>query len=414
MSRIKKRQTITRPKPVRETRRAVEKDLWNAMQGLAALYAAGAAALVAPPPVQAQLIGPDSTLQGGTLNFRGFDCPTGQTWLGGGCGVPTAAPTAAPTPSPSPTPAPTESNACRNLRTQYGAVTGNVMGERGGTIYGTNNVAGSFTADSWLPKAALHAGLVAEGQVKYIYVIGLNYQPGFVGSTANGVTSYDYAAEYCAYRLSLTPDGSTPAPTPTPTPTPPPTAAPCSGSYSWGGQCSAAYSVPAGTSKVISSAWKDNVYAGVNLSGGISGSATVSCSAQGVPSFSGQTCEYRGSWPRAYNQNAGQCTTWNGSRVCAPSNVYLFSDGAAQYCGDLMGPGSTVQTSTLSCTGSPGGVGNWATWRGSRVTSTNISTMASGNGIDYSNGIASCYGWMANMGSYPYFVNSLTCTRNGP
>jgi hypothetical protein len=72
-------------------------------------------------------------------------------------------------------------------------ITGNV----GGTIWGTN----IYTNDSYIPKAAVHAGVITAGQTKEVYikiVEGLNDYPA---TTQNGVTSDAWGAWGLSYQF---------------------------------------------------------------------------------------------------------------------------------------------------------------------------------------------------------------------
>ena len=85
-----------------------------------------------------------------------------------------------------------------------------ITGNTGGTIWGTN----IYTNDSYIPKAAVHAGIVTDGQTKEVYikiVEGLNDYPS---STQNGVTSdnwgawglsYQFVSNPTAYKATITP-----------------------------------------------------------------------------------------------------------------------------------------------------------------------------------------------------------------
>lgn len=176
---------------------------------LAALFA-----LTAAGASQAQLIGPDSTLQGNTLNIRGMGCPSGQTWINGGCGVAGGSSSPSPTPAPTPAPAPV-SAACLSATPISQTVTGNIAG---GSVWGSNNSSG-YTTDSSLAKAAVHAGVLANGQSGFVIIQALDTQTGFTGTTANGVTTTDYGGSWCGMRLGSG-GGSSPAPAPTPAPAP--------------------------------------------------------------------------------------------------------------------------------------------------------------------------------------------------
>ncbi len=84
-----------------------------------------------------------------------------------------------------------------------------ITGNTGGTIWGTN----IYTNDSYIPKAAVHAGVVTAGQTKEVYIIiveGLNDYPA---STQNGVTSdswgawglsYQFVNEPSSYKANIT------------------------------------------------------------------------------------------------------------------------------------------------------------------------------------------------------------------
>jgi hypothetical protein len=73
-------------------------------------------------------------------------------------------------------------------------VTGNVGG---GTIWGT----GTYTLDSSLAVAAVHAGALKPGQTGNVKVTIFGAMAGFVGSTQNGVTSSPYANYPGAYQI---------------------------------------------------------------------------------------------------------------------------------------------------------------------------------------------------------------------
>ncbi len=72
-----------------------------------------------------------------------------------------------------------------------------ITGNTGGTIWGTN----IYTNDSYIPKAAVHAGVITAGQTKEVYikiVEGLNDYPA---STQNGVTSDSWGAWGLSYQF---------------------------------------------------------------------------------------------------------------------------------------------------------------------------------------------------------------------
>lgn len=253
-------------------------------------------------PVRAQMIGPDSTLQGGTLQFQGFGCPTGQTWINGGCG--TASPSS-PAPAPTPAPAPAVSAACLAATPGNQSVTAQ---DTGGAIWGNNS--GGYTTDSNLPRAVLHAGLLSSGQTGFIYVQALDTMSSFTGTTANGITTSSYGSSWCGMRLSTS---GSPAPSPTPAPSP----AGCgaqSVSWSqfqsaWGGNSNLAGTYQcSGTTSAASSGGSVSIS---NTSANRSGSATMVCSG-GSWSLSSGSCDgtYQGvsnqqffSYPQDFNTN---------------------------------------------------------------------------------------------------------------
>lgn len=67
----------------------------------------------------------------------------------------------------------------------------------GGTIWGT----GTYTLDSSLAMAAVHAGVLKVGQTGNVKVTIFGPMAGFVGSTQNGVTSSPYANYPGAYQI---------------------------------------------------------------------------------------------------------------------------------------------------------------------------------------------------------------------
>jgi hypothetical protein len=72
-----------------------------------------------------------------------------------------------------------------------------ITGNTSGTIWGTN----IYTNDSYIPKAAVHAGVVTAGQTKDVYikiVEGLNDYPS---TTQNGVTSDSWGAWGLSYQF---------------------------------------------------------------------------------------------------------------------------------------------------------------------------------------------------------------------
>jgi hypothetical protein len=72
-----------------------------------------------------------------------------------------------------------------------------VTGSTTGFIWGT----GVYTSDSILAMAAVHAGVLKEGQKGYVKVTMLKGEDSYIGSTNNGVTSMAYRAYPSSYRI---------------------------------------------------------------------------------------------------------------------------------------------------------------------------------------------------------------------
>ena len=72
-----------------------------------------------------------------------------------------------------------------------------VPGMQQGSIWGTD----IYTLDSTLGLAALHAGVLKQGQTGTVKVTILGPQPAFLGSVRNGVTTNDYGRYGSAYRV---------------------------------------------------------------------------------------------------------------------------------------------------------------------------------------------------------------------
>jgi len=72
-----------------------------------------------------------------------------------------------------------------------------VTGRTGGSVYGT----GTYTTDSDLATAAVHAGLVKDGEKGVVQVTIVATPNQFQGSAANGVTSSNWGAYPGAYTL---------------------------------------------------------------------------------------------------------------------------------------------------------------------------------------------------------------------
>ena len=72
-----------------------------------------------------------------------------------------------------------------------------VTGRQDGSVWGT----GVYTDDSDLSTAAVHAGLLREGQKGIVRVTILDGQNAYRGSTQNGIASYDYRNWPGSYRV---------------------------------------------------------------------------------------------------------------------------------------------------------------------------------------------------------------------
>jgi hypothetical protein len=72
-----------------------------------------------------------------------------------------------------------------------------VTGAINGGIYGTD----TYTSDSLLATAAVHAGILKPGQTGVVRVKIVTPPPGFMGSVRNGVTSADYGNYVGAYQV---------------------------------------------------------------------------------------------------------------------------------------------------------------------------------------------------------------------
>lgn len=73
-----------------------------------------------------------------------------------------------------------------------------VKGETAGTCWGT----GTYTGDSQIAMAAVHAGLVKPDHEAIVKVTVVAPPPQFPGSAQHGVTSHDFGRFGSAYRLS--------------------------------------------------------------------------------------------------------------------------------------------------------------------------------------------------------------------
>lgn len=69
-----------------------------------------------------------------------------------------------------------------------------------GSIWGT----GTYTGDSRLAVAAVHAGVLRDGETGIVKVTILPGDSRYLGSTRNGISSYDYGAYSFSYRIDPT------------------------------------------------------------------------------------------------------------------------------------------------------------------------------------------------------------------
>ncbi len=69
---------------------------------------------------------------------------------------------------------------------------------RSGSVWGTN----AYTSDSALAVAAVHSGVLLDGQTGVVRVVIVPAQAIYTGSTANGITSNDYGQYVGAYAVS--------------------------------------------------------------------------------------------------------------------------------------------------------------------------------------------------------------------
>lgn len=73
-----------------------------------------------------------------------------------------------------------------------------VTGAAGGSLWGT----GTYTTDSSLAAATVHAGILKMGETGIVQVKVIASPPGFTGSTQNGLTSSGYGVYGGAYQVS--------------------------------------------------------------------------------------------------------------------------------------------------------------------------------------------------------------------
>jgi hypothetical protein len=101
--------------------------------------------------------------------------------------------------NPLPDPGSMHSYRGRNGTAQYFQITGSTSG----SLWGTN----TYTDDSTLSTAAVHAGVAHAGQTKVVKATVMPGQSSYSGSTSNGVKSNSYGSYGGSYSVS-TPDGA--------------------------------------------------------------------------------------------------------------------------------------------------------------------------------------------------------------
>ena len=79
-----------------------------------------------------------------------------------------------------------------------GTETVTVTGSNDGTVWGT----GIYTSDSNMNAAALHAGVVAQGNTKVVQIIRLPGQASYQGTSRNGVATRDYGAWGASFKFA--------------------------------------------------------------------------------------------------------------------------------------------------------------------------------------------------------------------
>jgi hypothetical protein len=87
-----------------------------------------------------------------------------------------------------------------------------ITGTTGGGIWGTD----IYTSDSYIAGAAVHAGVIADGQTKEVYIKVVQGLSEYVGSTRNGVStsgyggwglSYQFVSAPTSYKATISPGG---------------------------------------------------------------------------------------------------------------------------------------------------------------------------------------------------------------
>jgi hypothetical protein len=117
--------------------------------------------------------------------------------------LPTTTSTTTAAPGPSPPGCVIEGATLIGLNTPITSGVASITGRTSGSTVWGDNVYG-YTTDSDFGKAAVHAGLLTNGQTGNIQFTNLGSQPGpFPGTTQNGVTTSPWPTSWCAVTLSL-------------------------------------------------------------------------------------------------------------------------------------------------------------------------------------------------------------------
>ena len=87
-----------------------------------------------------------------------------------------------------------------------------ITGTTGGAIWGTD----IYTSDTYIPCAAVHAGFIANGETKEVYIKVVQGLNEYIGSTRNGVStsgyggwglSYQFVSAPTSYKATISPGG---------------------------------------------------------------------------------------------------------------------------------------------------------------------------------------------------------------
>jgi hypothetical protein len=79
-----------------------------------------------------------------------------------------------------------------------------ITGNAGGAVWGTD----IYTSDSYIPAAAVHAGIITAGQSKEVYIQIVEGLNNYTPSTRNGVTTYEWGGWGLSYKFVSAPNNS--------------------------------------------------------------------------------------------------------------------------------------------------------------------------------------------------------------